>query len=96
MGTFRTAIVALALTASTAAFAMDTINPRAGSGGGPGRAGFFTAGDTSTATVLGPSTVQRPARSATVRSRTGGSNSLGGRVIARPFTPTPQHALNND
>ncbi len=93
MTTLRTAIIFAALAVSTSAFAMDTINPRAGSGGGPGRADLRAAPNEATGATAKPAGMRGKSM---VRSGAGGSNSLGGRVVARPFTPTPQHALNND
>jgi hypothetical protein len=95
MSTLRTIVVITALAASTSAFAMNTSYPRAGSGGGPGRADFFATGNTAKP-VIGATGLQRPAQASMVRSGNGGSNTLGGRAIARPFTPTPQQALNTD
>jgi hypothetical protein len=94
MSTLRTIVIVTALTASTSAFAMNTSYPRAGSGGGPGRADFFAAGQ-ATGTVIGPGSVQKPAQASMVRGGNGGGNTLGGRSTARPFTPIPKHALND-
>lgn len=86
MSTLRTIVVVAALAASTSAFAMNTSYPRSGSGGGPGRADFFAA-DQPTGTVISPGAVQKPAQATMVRAGNGGGNTLGGRSIARPFTP---------
>ena len=94
MTTLKAIVTIAALAASTSAFAMNTSYPRGGSGGGPGRADFFADGQT-TGTVIGPGSVQKPAQASMVRSGIGGGNTLGGRAIARPFTPTPKHALND-
>jgi hypothetical protein len=92
MRTLRTAIIFAALAVSTSAFAMNTINPRAGSGGGLGRADLRIAPNEATGATVKPAAVQGKSM---VRSGAGGSNTLGGRVVARPFTPTPGKALTS-
>jgi hypothetical protein len=90
MSIAKSAVIAafFAFSAMGSAFASDAL-PRAGSGGGPGRPDFWTQeaqAEPVAKPVIGAS---KPATASMVRSGTGGSNSLGGRVIARPFTPTP-------
>lgn len=96
MHIFKAAILSCALFATTSAFATETSYPRAGSGGGPGRADFLTQNTETTGSVIGASTAKKPTQAGMVRSGTGGGNSLGGRTVARPFVPTPEHALNSD
>jgi len=92
MTTLRTAIILAALAVSTSAFAMDTINPRAGSGDGSGRADLRAAPNEATGATATPAAVQGKSM---VRSGAGGSNALGRRVAARPFPPTPRKALTS-
>lgn len=97
MNILKAAILSCALVATTSAYATETSYPRAGSGGGPGRADFLNNSTANTTgTVIGASTAKKPTQAGMVRSGTGGSNTLGGRSIARPFVPTPEHALNAD
>ncbi|MFO1090296.1 MAG: hypothetical protein U1E46_12040 [Hyphomicrobiales bacterium] len=90
MSIAKSAVIAafFAIAATGTSFASDAL-PRAGSGGGPGRPDFW-AQETQAAPAAKPVIgASKPATASMVRSGTGGSNSLGGRAIARPFTPTP-------